>query len=623
MTSGTSVLPVRRVVASRSVAVALTSIVALSALVQICLGTLVHGPRVFGDELIYWELARNLAGSGHLVVRDVPFPGYGLLYPALAALGHVVGGDAPVAYATVKAINAVVFSLAAVPTYLIAARVVSRRYAVAAAALAVMVPSAVLTSAVMTESLFYPVFLTAVAIMLRALELPTFPRQMGVLAFIAIAFLIRAQAVVLVPAFIAGAAADGLATAERGARWQALRLLLRRYRATLAVLVAAAVVWCVHGIVLGRSATGFLGTYAVLVRGYEPGDLLRWTAYNLGDLTLYVGVAPAVAFFLLLIAPPPAYARKAELRRLLLLSLTVGAAMVAAVAALSSSPWGLARVHERNLFYLAPLGFIALFAWIEAGMPRPARRAAVCALAVGLLPVTIPAGVVSRSGVDGLALWPWKLLVPDARALPYALAAFTLLIALVFLRASPQRPYLLPTICACMLFITAFFAQIEALAETRSYAGADASRAWIDRAVGRDASVLMVWTRPGPKPASVATAAATRQAWENEFFNDSVRRVASVGAALGDGLPARAVSVRASGCLVDGSGASVAARYSLAPPSFRLDAPVVTTDPTTGWTLYRTGGAVRQSTRRSAEKRSAGASDSTCTGRGSIRSPHS
>ena len=54
--------------------------------------------------------------------------------------------------------NAVIFSLTAVPVYAIAARVLQPRHALLAAALAVVLPSCVLTSAIMTENAFYPLF---------------------------------------------------------------------------------------------------------------------------------------------------------------------------------------------------------------------------------------------------------------------------------------------------------------------------------------------------------------------------------------------------------------------------------------------------------------------------------
>ncbi len=63
------------------------------------------------------------------------------------------------AYAAVKTMNAVLMSLAAIPAFFLARRVVRRSYALLAALLAVAVPSLAYTGTVMTENAFYPLFL--------------------------------------------------------------------------------------------------------------------------------------------------------------------------------------------------------------------------------------------------------------------------------------------------------------------------------------------------------------------------------------------------------------------------------------------------------------------------------
>ena len=65
----------------------------------------------------------------------------------------------PDAYAAAKGINALVMSLAAVPAYFLARRVLGQWASLAAAALGVAIPSMVYTSTLMTENAFYPVFM--------------------------------------------------------------------------------------------------------------------------------------------------------------------------------------------------------------------------------------------------------------------------------------------------------------------------------------------------------------------------------------------------------------------------------------------------------------------------------
>ena len=160
------------------------------------------GPFIMVDELIYSELGRSLADGGELLIRDVSSPGYGIVYPALISPAYALFERLPEAYAAVKTLNALVMSLAAVPAYLLARRVVGTWLSLLAALLAVAIPSLVYTGTVMTENVFYPVFLGVALLFVLTLEKPTTTRQLLLLGAVAVAFATRAQAVALVPALL-------------------------------------------------------------------------------------------------------------------------------------------------------------------------------------------------------------------------------------------------------------------------------------------------------------------------------------------------------------------------------------------------------------------------------------
>src|SRR5439155_8998505 len=83
--------------------------------------------------------------------------------------------------------------------------------------------------------------------------------------------------------------------------------------------------------------------------------------------------------------------------------------------------------------------------------------------------------------------------------------------------------------------------------------GIGAPRSWIDKAVGRNADVAVLWS--GGNPLRV---------WENEFWNRSVRRVYDLGTRLPGDMPETRVSAqRSSGVLRDRSGRPLRARYVL------------------------------------------------------------
>jgi hypothetical protein len=549
----------------------LAAVVVGAALFNGLLAIPIKRPRVFGDELIYWQLSRALAWAGEFTLRGKAAPRYGVIYPALLAVAQRIGGDETTAYAIAKGLNAVVFSLTAIPVYLIASPVLRRRHALLAALLAVVLPSCVYTSTIMTENVFYPVFVTSALLMVRALERPSTTRQLLVAATCAVAFLVRAQAVVLLPSYLLAAIVLAVAT-SRGRRPSALVACLRQQAPTIALLALAAIV---AAAMHGRST---LGPYHVLVAAYGPRPLAHWTLANLGDFELYLGVVPLAAFGVLLVrafvSVPPL---PPELRRLVVLTACLGAGILATVAALSASKYGLGRVHERNLFYLTPLVLIVFFAWLETGLSRPRDTRAAVALALVLLPLAIPAAAVGMSGEDGLALLVWQdLRLRPTVAIDGMVLAAAILVA-VFLWS--RRPAVPLGLCLAALAVTLVAGEVHAVHSLDSHREEWRDFDWIDRAVGPDARVVALWaTRKN-------TYSGIEGLWADEFFNRSVRDVASANGPLPDGLPIEVLTIDADGCLR--ATFPWRPQYAVLEAGRRLAAPVLRTSPSKRATLYR------------------------------------
>src|SRR5258708_32534433 len=91
-----------------------------------------------------------------------------------------------------QVVNALLICSAVVPAYLLARRVVRPSAALVAAALAVAIPSTVYAGTLMTENVFYPVFLWLALALVPALEPPTPAPQLVLLPSLAPAFLTRA-----------------------------------------------------------------------------------------------------------------------------------------------------------------------------------------------------------------------------------------------------------------------------------------------------------------------------------------------------------------------------------------------------------------------------------------------
>jgi hypothetical protein len=549
----------------------LAAIVAGSSLLHGLLVVPIRRPHIFGDELIYWELSRGFAWTGHFTVRGGKAPEYGAVYPALLAVAQRIGHDQATAYALAQGLNTVAFSLTAVPAYAIASRVLTRGHALLAAALTVVVPSCVLTGTIMTENAFYPLFVTSALLMVRALERPSAPRQLLVALAVALTFLTRAQAVVLLPSYLLAAIVLAM-IASPGSRLAALVRSLRQHAPTLSVLILGGIA----AVTVGGPST--LGPYHVLVTSYDIKPLIRWSLANLADIELYLGVIPLAAFGVMLAVAFRRAAVSAELRNLVILTACLGLGLLGTVAVLSASPYGLGRTHERNLFYLAPLVLICFFAWIEAGLPRPRGASLSVAVALSLLPLTIPlSAIVTSSGEDGLALVAWQ----DHGVMPgrtlHEMIAVAALASAVFLVS--RQPTLMIGVCLAALSIVLFVGERHAVRGTPTDA-AWRDKGWIDRAVGPYAQVVALWTATAPAEQGSRIA----NVWADEFFNRSVRDVASSNGRLPDGLPIERLTIRADGCLQ--ARFPFRPRYAVVETVERLTAPVVAVNPWTGSVLY-------------------------------------
>jgi glycosyltransferase involved in cell wall biosynthesis len=563
----------------------LAGLVVLSAVFRYGLSRRVVAPWIMVDELIYSELAKSFAQSGHFLIRDVHAGAYGVVYPLLIAPAWRVFNSVPDAYAAAKTIGSVLMSLTVIPVYFLARRVLMPIPSLFAALLAVAVPSLMYTGTLMTETVFYPLFACVALALVLALERPTIQRQLVLIGLCVLAFLTRSQAIVLIPA---------VATAPLLLAWLDRRRLrmLADFRVLYGVLAAGVVVVLAVQLARGHSPYDVLGSYSVTGHAtYRPDQVLKWVLYHVAELDLYLGIVPFAALLLLTFV---GRSLDRPLRVFLAAALPLTAWLLLEVGAFASalSP----RIQERNLFYVAPLFLIALLAWIERGMPRPPRATAIAAVVAAALPGALPyhrlIDVPAES--DTLALLPlWWLqeTVVGMATIPVVVVAVATAIGLLFLSISPRYALVLP---AVVLLWFAFAterierfdhgfpkASIGAL-----YQGITApKRDWVDAAVGRNADVAFVFSGKD----------ATHHPdtlWENEFYNRSIGPVYDLRQPSMGGLPETHVTQRADGVLL-ADGKPVRHAYVLSEEAVPLAGAVVARDDLKGMALRRTHGFVR------------------------------
>ena len=552
-------------------------LVVVSAAIRYALARRLPAPWIMVDELIYSELAKSFAATGHFLLRGDSTAAYGIVYPALISPAWAMFDRVPQAYAAAKAINSVAISLAAVPAYLLARRVLSRPYAIAAAVLTVSVPSMLYAGMLMTENAFYPAFLLTALALVAWLERPTPWRTVLVLAAALFAFLTRAEAAAVLPAL---ATAPVLVSGRRA---------LREFRLFYGAAAAGVVLVVAVQAARGASPLGLLGAYEVASHSsYTAGGVARWLAYHWEELDLSLGVVPFAALVLLALTMR---ARPRPERAFLAAAVTLSFWLVLEVAAFASVQTQ--KVEERNMFYVAPLFLVALLLWIERQAPRPrllaAGAAALAAALPGIFPYTKLIGLPAVS--DTPALLPLASLHDSGLALAdvrWVVLGASIAAAAVFLLVPRRYALVLP------LLVLAYFAvsqkpndgKYRQASRGDLFQGIGAHRPdWVDRAVGTNARVAAIWSGASDK----------FTIWEHEFFNRSVRDFYFTTEPLAGDLPeTRLVADRRTGLMRGPDGRVVRARYALTDGSVALDGHALGRDARTGLILYRVGGPLRQ-----------------------------
>ncbi len=555
-------------------------------------------PWIFDDELIYSKLAESFGDSGRFIVRGAHGTlGYGPGYPLLIAPAYAVFGNVPHAYAAAKGINALLMSLAAIPVYLMARRLVARPLALLAAGFALAIPSLEYTGTIMTENAFYPAFLFCVLAFVRAIERPTALRQVVAFAAVVPAYAIRAHAVVLVPAFLTAivllAFIEARAAGEL-AHWRAVLRRLDVFRVTWATAAAGATLVIAIQLARGRSFGNLFGAYKeVTAWDYSPITVGRWFLYHLAELDLYLGFVPLAAFVVVI-----GLAVRRDAQRSVVVFSTIAVSLlfwftltVSAFSAHLETLDGVGRIEERNLFFVAPLLLIALVVWFDRGLPRGRLLAPAAAVAAAALPAVLPlTRFVNLSALsDTLAFIPLARLVIaghlDPSDLRPVVGVAAVVGALFFLLLPRTMGVLAPL--AVLVYLVAWQVPLERQMRDTSQ-GVLASaitlrREWVDEHVG-NRDVVALWS------GNVNPLAVT----ENEFFNRSIRRVyALVGSPpLGGSVSERPAAVNESTGIVFDGRRPLRTAYALSDQSIQLSGKPVVVDPTTGIVLYRTGGVV-------------------------------
>ena len=562
----------------------ITVVVGLSFLVRAFAALWRPGPWILPDELIYVDLARSIA-DGHLpAVRGATSLGWGVVYPLIVAPAWMVLGNGLDAYRAALVVNSLVMSLAAVPAFLLARLVVERRASLLVAAGTVLVPTMALTGSVMTENAAYPLFLTTLWLMARAVRSPTLPAQGAVLGSFALLVLTRVQGVALAPAFVAAFVTYAILLDARSRRWYLLRFAPTATVLGLGLLGAALISAAGWGETVLAGRSGAAGEVVLA-------ELPRQLGLHLGGLLVMVAVVPFVASGVMIAV---GLSRRAPERYRLFASIAwpalAGTLGLVTIVGTAIDLDGAEGVNERYVFYLVPLLLVGLAAWFEAKPGRSRLALLILAAAVVVVALLPFDDLAADATFYAPSLAPWVALAPPGVVGHLLVGSALLALGVLWLRLGARGTRAVAIWTASWLALVAIVAAgaFQQHADT-AIALAGNRQTWIDDAVPQGESVAVLWDQrstasaPDPDYFPLMVAAA---------LNESIGRFLRLGTETfyEEWLPTTRVTVGPDGILVDPTGERIRARFALVPCSIDVAGRVVARGADGRLALVRTDG---------------------------------
>jgi Dolichyl-phosphate-mannose-protein mannosyltransferase len=521
-------------------------------------------PWLFTDELEWSQLSRSIATTGHAARRGEPIFWKSIYSWLIAPFWWIHSTQA--AYNGIKYFNAVVMSLAGIPTYFLARMVVTKRGAIVAALLTVSIPAMSYVGTIVPESLAYTWFALSSWLCVRALTTRRLRHVVLATVVCLAAVFVKSQLELGLAAFVVAALGLWL-TGPDGRR---MRRNWTRGDVVGALTLLVGGVFLFNRIVLQKIHTWHWATE------YFKSQMVNYGLAAGAALTIGLGLLPVVCGFVALRLPDrrgePAYrAFAAYLGSAIVLFALYTAGKAAYLSTVFSS-----LTEERNLFYLSPLLLVATVLVFES------RRIdwRIVAAATGFVlfmvltkPFQLGYPYFEAPGESILSAANRRLLWNTAD-LHHALLVAGI-VGVVLLALRHVRGVAVATAVLLLAWMLA--------GEIAATAGDDNLANDFHSHLTQPLDQIDRWT--GRKPVTFIGQEFTdpNGLWLTEFWNRSLQRVASLGMpAPGPGPTFGPYVTSVDGTLSQWTGDP----YVLAGPGVRLQAPVVGT--WSGLTLYRT-----------------------------------
>ncbi len=254
----------------------------------------IPGPSIWSDEYTYAKLAQGIFSEHAFLIHGKPISSYPPLYPALISPAYLLG-DVFDAYQLMKIINSILSSLIIFPAYFLASEIMRRKKAFLCAVMVSILPmNFSFAPYVLSESIFYPLFLAAVYFIYKMHTDGSAKHAIlaGIFTGLAILTKILGAALLVLPIamFLHGAFRKAnTATAKKSFAFYFPALLL-------------VLPWMMYkGSHFGYALSGLFGTYPDTLTSASRHGLAAFLPSFLNWLALYAGylvLASGVIFFI-------------------------------------------------------------------------------------------------------------------------------------------------------------------------------------------------------------------------------------------------------------------------------------------------------------------------------------
>ena len=497
-------------------------------------------PWLFTDELELTQISRSIADTGHPARRGQPYTIHSLYVVLLTPfwLIHKVAA----AYAAIKYADVFVMTSVLFPTYFLARMLVSKPWALFAAAGAAVVPPLAYSSWIVEENLAYPY--AALCFLLVAKAFVARSRGWIIAAAVAaiVAPAVRGELIVVpilcvLALFFMWWSND--ARRERRREWSWSDWL------GVAALWAGAII-----VISGIASHYYTEWYDVSAYNWTKYRAFVYGDWAAGALVTGLGVIPVVLGLASLVAPR-AETRLREVRvfRSIATAAILGFGTYTFFKASYESQYFETRVWERDLIYIAPLLFIGTALVLERRRVNWFALAAAAAYVLYLvLGTPLQLGVQLVSDALGFAIvqganryYEWT--PDDARTLLIVVFCVGLALVAVALLPRVRRGVALALSGALAIGILAWnvTGEIAAAAGStsigRDFAGIlGRPFSWVDEATGGKPTIYLGQGVVDQRPE-----------WLLEFWNRSITTVSSLDATIQGPGPAGAPNITATG----------------------------------------------------------------------------